>query len=63
MDFQLHPIGGTETSRVTVSFRADEETAKEFDRLCAAAGITMSEGLRQLMDAYVKGHGKGGKGH
>lgn len=50
------PIAPTARTDVeTVSFRIDIATAEKFKYACATDGVTVSEGLRQLVKIYLDG--------
>lgn len=41
-----------------IGYREREDVAAKFEKLCVQAGLTLSQGLRQLVADHVKRNGK-----
>ncbi len=54
MTFKLKAPKAPANEKTTVSFRIDLDLFVKFQRVCEQAGVTDSEGLRQLIEQLVK---------
>lgn len=54
MSFKLKPVKEAQAEKTLVSFRLELGLFEDFQAACEQAGISVSEGLRQLIEQFLR---------